>query len=466
MVGWRAALALALAVACGGSTTSEAEVTPGTTAGENGVGGPDAGESSVSGGAPGEGTGGSGAGGERADAGAPAAARGGAAAGGAMTGGGSGHGGAAPAAVLDFEPPEGCDELTTPIVAELHCSAGLTCGERRLSVACTNDRGLWTCTCTGNETSATYEIPDLPSAPTCTAAAKVCADPDNLTGEPTCERTLAGGSGSCTVRDDCQTWHLVDGARLRTRSEWQASCLPCSESGVLCCRCGEDLNLPNPAVSPDYRIVDIDPSATCEFMDPLCKANASELSGPETCQNVLRSIDVNLGCQEVTRCDQAVELADGTELTLSNDYIANCSRVNDRTSCSCSDASRVNRFVLTWDLPPDAIETCSALLPACTGGEPVELTGSADCSHTFQTLGSQACILQRECEQPALVAATEATFRHAASTRCTRKDGNTDNWQCECRVLNGNHRLELQAGDAETACTQAADECSSISLGS
>jgi hypothetical protein len=461
MVAWGGALALAMA--CGGTAESDVESVPAPSAGENGDGEPNAGGSSASAGAPGAGIAGSGEGGKpgSGEGGAPDAGRGGVPAVGGATNS-AGSGGAAAAGVRGIEVPEGC-EPSTPIVAEQHCSVGLTCEERRLSVACTVELGLWTCACTGAGQSGTYEIPDLPSAPTCEAAAKACADPELLSGEPACERTRSGGSGSCSILDVCETWHQLGAARLRTRSEWQASCVPCAENGVLCCRCGDGKGLPDPAIQPDYRILDLDPSATCDFMDPLCNADASELAGVETCQTISQSAYIDLGCQTIARCARPVELADGTNLILSNDYTATCSQSDERSSCSCRDASSVTHYTLTWDLPPHEIETCDAVIPSCTGAEPLDLTGSPDCSPTFESLTTHACLLTRECAQPALVSGTEASVLTTVATSCNRADVDSDTWECSCSTsISSADPLDIQAPDAEDACTQAADECAKL----
>lgn len=452
--------ALALIVACG--ETSSGSPDPTGSGGE--AGSPSAGapaEPGEPGGAPANG-GGAGEAGEAfdgGDGGAPAAAAGG-------TAGGGSNGGSAAGGVNVV--PAGC-EASSPIVAEQHCSLGLTCDDRRLSVACTNDRGLWTCSCSGADTSVTYEIPDLASAPTCQLAAKACAEPDLLTGEETCERSSDHNEFDCSLRDECETWHEIDGRRLRTRRHWQATCKTCPSSvdvgpGLSCCRCSDEQQAPGPELA-DYRLADYDPTTGCDFLAELCQTDSFEPTGELDCQNLQLSTSLDFGCQVVTRCSQPVELGGGGELTLGGEFYSSCTYASDAlTNCRCGDADNRISYEIDWGLPYDEIATCRAVDAACTGVAPPEFDGDPQCTPQFDTLTTDSCVVREECEQPALVGGNAATVRTHAGARCEREDPGSETWVCSCTSTSA-PSFTLETGDAESTCTEAVAECRALTPG-
>jgi len=458
-------VALAWLSSCG-ETTPRGEGGSEPTAGDDGV--ENAGAPNEPGGAPSTPTdtgGRGGAGGEAGDA-----AEGGTpdATGGRPPTGGNASGGAGGA--VGIQVPEGC-ESTTPIVAERHCSLELSCDSRRMSVACTDDRGLWTCSCSGAETSVTYEIPDLPSAATCELAARVCAEPEVLRGEETCQRTETPVPGLCELEDACQTWHELDGRRVRTRRDWKAACEPCpggTETGGLamtCCRCsvGELAPARDPA---DYRLADYDPSTGCAFLAQLCEVDSFEPAGDAECAHAELSANIDFGCQIVTHCVQPIELADGAELTLANEFRSSCmaSGSGPATACNCSDADGRLGYEVFWDLPEDDIDTCRAVDAACTGVEPPELGGEVECVPSFDTLTRDSCALRSVCDQPATLGGVDAVVRTRSSVRCEREEPGSESWICHCTSTQA-PALELEGGDAEQTCLEAVGTCAELTPG-
>jgi hypothetical protein len=457
---------LALIVACGETSGGSPDAT--ADAGETGL--PNAGapgEPGEPGGAPAIGSGGRGEAGEAGEASSEAGAGGAREATGGTASGGVSTGGSAAGGVSVV--PDGCEAIS-PILAEQHCSLGLTCDDRRLSVACTNDRGLWTCSCSGAETSVIYEIPDLASAQTCELAAKACAEPGLLTGEETCRRSGSNDEFACSLRDECETWHEIDGRRLRTRRDWQATCKTCPTSidagglGLSCCRCSDEEPVPGRELA-DYRLADYDPTSGCDFLAELCQAESFEPAGDLECQTLQLSTSLDFGCQVVTRCYQPIELEGGGELTLGGEYYSSCTYVSDdSTSCRCGDADNQLSYEIAWELPYDEIATCRAVDAACTGVAPPEFDGEPECTPYFDTLTSDSCVVRRECDQPALVGGNQATVRTQASARCQREDPGSETWVCNCTSTNA-ASFELEGGDAESTCGEAVAQCAELTPG-
>jgi hypothetical protein len=330
----------------------------------------------------------------------------------------------------------------------------MTCDSRRLNISCSQGAGTWSCSCSGAEGRVDYEFPQETGVRTCEIAAKACADPDLLTGAETCMRAHMESSAACSIRDDCERSHTIDGVTLRTRSELIASCQSCMEQRpTSCCSCEDRLAF-------DYRLLNLDLAAGCDFLGELCKPDGFDPVGVKNC-DVAEETGAE-GCYIDAECGQPIELDDGTRMTLSERFQTTCTDSRpyfDVTRCTCSEWSSGTELVLDPGMTPPGIAYCRATTAACAGLETIVPTGARTCTSTVNAM-PRGCTLDGACSQPATIGGVEVTVLTNVNVLCDLKAGST--WGCSCVRTGGT--LEVDAEDSESACDQAAQACPTTPL--
>jgi hypothetical protein len=468
-----------LAAAACGKSESDSDSSPEPTphAGETGTGAAGLGGSKAQGGD--TGTGGRAEGGEPSEGGAPApgsgglplAGRGGGSSGGAADGGTAGGGGSSGgttggAGATGGSSTAGTGGIALPDSCVSHsqhgagkyCSAELTCARGTLALSCEERADFWYCACSNGDAVLEYEFPDTTGSETCEIAAKICLEPERLTGEEACQRSETSDIVSCRLDDVCETTHDVDGVTVVTRRTWHPGCEPCSDGVTTCCYCtGVD--------PPDYWVRDAEVGAGCGFLDELCKDEPLEQVGARTCDPVVAEAFPNYGlCDASVLCGRPVELGDGSRLTLSEHFKTRCvtAAAND-ARCGCAADDGWDRVVLRFALPPTNVETCIATTEVCAGLETLELSGQRACTNTQRTVAAYGCSLTIACEEEATVSDTAVTVLSQFGAGCQHLGA--DNWTCGCSEPPGGSargRFELKAHDSEAACVAAAAACPTL----
>jgi len=351
------------------------------------------------------------------------------------------------------EPPEGCESLSEH-VGGLYCSTEVTCAGALLRVSCTADvAGAWSCTCTNGESVTSYDVPGVIGGPTCELVAKACANPALPAGEETCTVTQIEDAQSCSRAETCKHVVLVDGAaHVEQKSVATPTCKPCADAASWCCTCGDN-------AVPDYRIRASDLSNGCEFLGELCNADSPPHAGPVTCAPTFDNSLGDYGCYSGARCDQALELADGSRVTLSRIYEAACQELDDRARCTCGDEDNGRRLALGFTLPVNGLKDCHTTIDACAGVEELVVQGARNCMATDDVNFSN-CRRVLDCAEPALVGGDDLTVQTFVDTTCDRQSDST--WRCTCVNLvpfMEDPVLTLEAEDAKTACGQASEAC-------
>jgi hypothetical protein len=338
-------------------------------------------------------------------------------------------------------------------VGGTYCSVEMTCDTRRMNVSCSFAAGLWSCSCTDMVSRVDYEFPDASSITTCEAAAKACADPSILTGDETCTRTRTMGASACTIHDSCERSHDVDGVTLITRTARDASCSFCSNPTGSCCYCIDDRTI-------THRIREIALDQGCDFLDELCKPDNIDPIGVKTCDLVSEYTYPDGSCMMGTRCDQPIQLGDGTRLALTGQFSTTCYAREDGLRCTCSNELSQNVRTIDFGLSPPNIAFCAAVTSVCADLEPVVPTGERECTATSDIVLSDGCTLYLECAEPATVAGAPVTVFTNVGAQCNiQTDGS---YSCYC-----NHRTsgphEIVAPDTESACVEAVEVCPKLS---
>jgi hypothetical protein len=458
----------ALGTGCGSS--SKRDKNSGDTvpdAGEHSTGGGvGTGGSKAEGGTAGLGTGGDDDGGAPPEGGDPSGGRAGATMTGGASGGGSSNAGASnsgasnsgasnsgAAGAASIRLPDGC-EAGNQLVGGAYCSTEMTCDDHRWNVSCSVSGGRWLCSCSDAANRTDYEFPNATGVGTCEIAAKACADPSLLAGDETCVRTHDESTAACSIRDACEGSHTIDGVTLLTRAERSASCISCQEpQPTSCCSCEDRLH-------HDYRLLNVDLAAGCDFLGELCKADGVDPVGVKTCDVAEGTFPE--GCGIEAECGQPIALDDGTMLNLAESYQISCA---DRapyfegTRCTCRERSGGLLLALDPGMTPPGMAYCRATSAACAGFETIVPTGSRMCSSTVNAM-PLGCTLEGACSQLATIGGVEVTVLMHVNVLCDLEAGST--WNCRCVRAGGT--LEVEADDSESACDQAALECPTTAL--
>jgi len=143
-------------------------------------------------------------------------------------------------------------------------------------------------------------------------------------------------------------------------------------------------------------------------------------------------------------------------LRLEGQY-ADCQDLEDGIStCSCSDNENYLRFDVTASAT--TLETCGDALSVCAAVDDIELSGTWECTRSYQSASADTCNGQFSCNQPATQGDLELQVYGDLSFYCQHAASDAS-WDCTCSSGQEAASVEIESDDGWDVCSLAAERC-------